>query len=256
MTPRFRRHGTAPVTAAVLHGGPGGAGEVAPVAQELARRGHGVLEPLQTQHSVSGQVEELRATLSNEAGRRVLLVGWSWGAWLGCLLTADHPDLVRHLVLVGCPPFREEDAAAIRPTRMARLTETDRREMTALEKDLHDPAAFERFMDLIDKADAHAPDSSVRPPISFDKDIHETVWREAAALRRSGALLETVSRIRAPVTLLHGDVDPHPFAGAANPLRRCVPGLEFVLLPRCGHKPWQERHARDRFFTELERLLG
>ncbi len=34
-----RRHGAPPFTAAVLHGGPGAAGEMAPVAQELAARG-------------------------------------------------------------------------------------------------------------------------------------------------------------------------------------------------------------------------
>lgn len=44
---KLRTYGQAPFKGAVLHGGPGAPGEMAPVAKELARF-CGVLEPLQT----------------------------------------------------------------------------------------------------------------------------------------------------------------------------------------------------------------
>lgn len=46
-----RRYGKSPFITAVIHGGPGAAGEMAPVARELSRTG-GVLEPLQTAETV------------------------------------------------------------------------------------------------------------------------------------------------------------------------------------------------------------
>ena len=58
----LRRYGKAPFNVAVIHGGPGAVGEMAPVARELAS-GWGVLEPLQTATSLEGQIEELRAVL-------------------------------------------------------------------------------------------------------------------------------------------------------------------------------------------------
>ena len=58
----FRTYGTGPFALAVIHGGPGAPGEVAPVARELACE-RGVLEPLQAAASLEGQVEELRAIL-------------------------------------------------------------------------------------------------------------------------------------------------------------------------------------------------
>src|SRR5215467_3183039 len=57
-----RTYGSAPYTVAVVDGGPGAAGEMAPVARELAGD-RGILEPLQTATSLEGQVEELHVTL-------------------------------------------------------------------------------------------------------------------------------------------------------------------------------------------------
>ena len=47
MKQNLRTYGMPPFDVAVLHGGPGTAGGMAPLARELALR-HGVLEPLQT----------------------------------------------------------------------------------------------------------------------------------------------------------------------------------------------------------------
>ena len=52
----YRLYGDTPYNVAVLHGGPGCPGAVAPVARELSRD-YGVLEPLQTKDSINEQVE-------------------------------------------------------------------------------------------------------------------------------------------------------------------------------------------------------
>ena len=51
----FRMHGLAPYGVAVVHGGPGAEGEMRPVARKLSVD-RGVLEPLQTETSVNGQL--------------------------------------------------------------------------------------------------------------------------------------------------------------------------------------------------------
>ena len=47
----LRTYGNAPFKVALLHGGPGVSGEMAPVAVELSNT-RGVLEPLQTKASI------------------------------------------------------------------------------------------------------------------------------------------------------------------------------------------------------------
>ena len=248
----WRIYGAPPSEVAVLHGGPGGAGEVEPLAAELGRRGHQVLEPFQTARSVDGQVEELAAQIEAVCAPPVAVVGWSWGAWLGSLLSARHPALVRSLVLVGSGPFEAADAAVISVTKRARLTAAERAELAGLDPWHGDG---DRFIELSDRAETWDRDGSPRPAVAFDRAVHEAVWAEAKAMRESGALLREVAAIRCSVLALHGDQDPRPARGVEEPLSRVLPQARFVLLERCGHKPWQEVHARDRFFDLLEGAL-
>src|SRR5262249_15809566 len=96
----LRRYGAAPFRVAVLHGGPGAPGTMAPVARELAGD-RGMLEPLQAASSLQGQVEELRTVLEGHAELPATLIGSSWGAMLGFIFAAHYPALVTKLIMVG-----------------------------------------------------------------------------------------------------------------------------------------------------------
>jgi pimeloyl-ACP methyl ester carboxylesterase len=113
---------------------------MAPVAPELAPK-WGVLEPIQTATSVEGQIEELRALLGEHGHPPFTLIGHSWGTWLGYLLAAHHPALVKKLILVGSGGFRDRDAIGLDPIRLSRLTEGERAEVEALKRVLADPEA-------------------------------------------------------------------------------------------------------------------
>jgi pimeloyl-ACP methyl ester carboxylesterase len=252
----LRRHGDPPFAIAVLHGGPGAAGEVAPVARRLSC-GRGILEPWQAAATVDGQVEELVAVLRESAELPALLVGFSWGAWLGFLLAARHPDLVRKLILVGSGPFEAGYAAGIAETRLGRLPGPERDEASSLLSKLADPkpaaspADLARLGELFTGADAFDPIETGSAQIECRPEIFCSVWPEAEELRRSGRLLEHGKRIRCPVVAIHGDFDPHPADGVRLPLQSVVADLRWVPLADCGHRPWIERRARGEFFRVL-----
>ena len=222
----LRIHGEAPYCTAVVHGGPGGAGEMASVARRLSHS-RGVLEPLQTETSVDDQVEELHAILRDHADRPTTVIGFSWGAWLSMILAVRHPDSTARIILVGAGPFRQEYVTQLHEARQLRGDEYD---------PVNDPLETE-LMDV-------------------RKDIYDQVWPQAAELRESGALLELTSHIRCPVLAIHGDCDPHPWQGVSEPLSEVVPDFRFELLKKCGHKPWTERQARDHFYQLLETELS
>ncbi|HSQ92808.1 MAG TPA: alpha/beta hydrolase, partial [Methanoregula sp.] len=82
-----------------------------------------------------------------------------------------------------------------------------------------------------------------------------SVWEEASALRKKQEMIRMAHAIRGPVIAIHGDHDPHPAAGVNEPLSRECKDFRFILLEKCGHRPWIERYASDAFFEVLFRAV-
>jgi pimeloyl-ACP methyl ester carboxylesterase len=57
------------------------------------------------------------------------------------------------------------------------------------------------------------------------------------------------------VLMLHGCYDPHPGEFIRDGLQKFIPHLEYGEFERCGHSPWIEEHARDRFLSVLRSWL-
>jgi len=251
-----RRHGRPPYRVVLVHGGPGAPGSLETVGRELSH-GMGVLEPWQSARTVAGQVTELRHQIEAHATPPVILVGHSWGAWLAILVATNHPKLVRRLVLVGSAPFRARDAVGIDRRRWLRISPMERRELEDLWKTASDPQrtlssrSMHRIMEIFEVSDSYEllPHRSTQS--RFEPRVFFTVWPQAERLRRSGALERSLQRIRVPVLVLHGRYDPHPVRGVVAPLRKAGVDVRVVLLDRCGHAPWWERHGRAPFFREL-----
>jgi pimeloyl-ACP methyl ester carboxylesterase len=254
-------YGKPPYTVAVIHGGPGVAGEIAPVASELSMK-YGVIEPLQTERTLSGQVAELKNVLTLQGNLPVILIGHSWGAMLSFIVTAKNPAMVKKLILVSSGVFEESYAAGIMNTRSDRLSYQDTIVMDSLVTKLHDPKCrdknriFAEYGKIIGKADSCDPLFHSSEGIEYNYDIFTKVWAEAETLRKSGALITLGTQIRCPVVAIHGDYDPHPADGVKIPLSRVIKNFKFFLLENCGHYPWLERSARDRFFAHLNEELG
>ncbi|HII80074.1 MAG TPA: alpha/beta hydrolase [Methanosarcina sp.] len=253
----LRKYGKAPFSIAVIHGGPGASGEMAPVARELSPI-RGVLEPLQTKATLEGQIRELKAVLKDNADLPVTLIGFSWGAMLSFIFAALHPQFVKKLVLIGSGPYEKKYATNIMSTRISRLGKEDWENFLSLEEALNNSTAKNRdeafcsLGKLISKADTYYPLSHEDEMLECSYEIFNGVWEKASELRSSGKLLELGTKITCPVVAVHGDYDPHPFEGVKEPLSRVLKDFRFILLDKCGHKPWIEREAREKFYDLLE----
>lgn len=253
----LRKYGSEPFGVAVIHGGPGAPGEVAPVARELSSAS-GVLEPLQTATTFEGQVRELKAVLEKSGALPVTLIGHSWGAMLGFIFTGWYPSLVKKLILVGSGVYQEKYAASIEATRLSRLNEEERVKALSLIETLDEAATEDKNMpmghlaNLWAKADSYDPLPHDSEILEFQYGINKSVWEGAKGLRSSGKLLELGKKIQCPVVAIHGDYDPHLAEGVKEPLSRVLKDFRFILLEKCGHYPWMERSARDRFYDILK----
>jgi pimeloyl-ACP methyl ester carboxylesterase len=257
----LRAYGTPPCSIAVVHGGPGGAGGMAPVARELSRD-FGVLEPLITARSMEGQIAELTQLLAVEAEAPATLIGHSNGAWLSVMVAARSPGLVAKLVLVSSAAFTAESAADIELVRRSRLSEEERLESERLGLAFESATAHEQEMiwqkygELCIKSDSYSPVDAPNEVLPGGAAVFQAVWPEFATHRDSGQLLEMAERVLCPVVAIHGDHDPQPVMGVAQPLEMAIKDFHCVLLKHCGHTPWIERDAQAEFYAVLARELS
>jgi len=232
---------------------------MAPVARELSAE-RGVLEPLLTAATLEGQVRELRELLTASGDLPVTLIGFSWGAMLSYIVTARYPSCVQKLILIGSSPFEDVYAEKIMETRLGRLSPKDRKEVMSLMIALESTAAGDknrimaRFGTVISKADAYDPLPLESDILECRYDVFRGVGEDAREMRSSGALQDLGKQIRCPVVAIHGDYDPHP-SEAIRGLSRIITHFRFILLEKCGHRPWIERNARDLLFAILRKEL-
>lgn len=253
---QIRKYGKTPYTCILLHGGPGARGEMETVAEELSKN-FGVIEHLQSGLSISEEIKALEKIIDVNFKNRPVVIGFSWGAWLSLLFAARYPDAVKKTIIIGCGPLEEKYAKKIEYARLKKLGEREKKEFSRLLNSLklnNDNAKILELERLLSKTDCFSP-AQDDAKIEFDAKLYEKIWEEAQDLRRSGKLLEEMKKIRCPVFAIHGDYDPHPAEGVMIPLSSELEEFRFILLDKCGHKPWIEKYAKEKFFNILKQEI-
>lgn len=203
------------------------------------------------------------ADLLEVAPRGCALVGWSWGAMLALSFAARHPLRVRSLALVGIGTYTESARAEYRRRMDARLGVEGvlhRDQLRRAVSKTTDDAERDRLLAEEGALATLAQSFELLPEepdaIEVDAAGHRETWEDVLQRQARGVEPAAFSAITAPVLMLHGADDPHPGRETSETLRRVLPQLEYVELARCGHLPWRERFARERFFELLTAWLA
>lgn len=260
MTIECRCHGKEGKTVVLLHGGPGAPGSLLPLAGILKER-FCVLEPFQRGRgrsplTVESHVEDFHElVLSACQGEPVAVVGHSWGAMLGLAAASAYPEDVRSLVLVGCGTFDAQSRSMMAKVLEGRTDGDLREKAGALKREIEDPdERMKRYAALVAPLYSFDPEGSDEP-LACDGQAFEETWNDMLRLQGEGVYPAAFSAIRCPVLMLHGSWDPHPGRMIRDSLVAHIPQLEYVEMEECGHTPWLERRARDRFFSLLSDWL-
>lgn len=256
-----RKYGNKPFKIAIVHGGPGACGSVAPIGEKLSKLfGIGVIEPIQTKCSISELIEELYAQVNSNTKEPITMLGHSWGAWLVVLFGAKYPELVKQIILVGSGPFKKEYVGQIMQRRLNNLSESDaelfRHLLSQLKSDsvADKDEILEKLGTLAEKSDSYAildmQDREI-DPLPTDGEMYASVWPQADDMRSSGGLVRGLNELKCTVTVIHGEYDSHPVEGVLEPLRESGVTFEAHVLPKCGHSPFNEKFAYERFYQIL-----
>ncbi len=214
---KIRRYGSEPYNIAVIHGGPGAPGGMAPVAKELSMK-YGVLEPMQSSNSIDGQVSELKELLENNGQFPVTLIGHSWGAWLSYIFAWKYPELVSKVILIGSGSYEDIYLSSMNSKRANRLTEEENLRVGTLFQLLNEhnnpnkKEVLREFGELMAKADSYSPISIENESLDFQPEVFQSCMKEINKLRSNGELLDFGKNIKCPVIAIHGEYDSHLFS--------------------------------------------
>jgi pimeloyl-ACP methyl ester carboxylesterase len=191
---------------------------------ELAGYGSNRL-PDEAQPASFEQWADSVAELWTERGiERSVVVGFSMGGFVAQLLAARHPDRVQGLVLTGTGAKASEQQAEAFRERAAKLVE-------------HGPAAeVTAHLALAFSAQFRADQPAV--VTEYGEYIAGGDARVMAAMFRNLAELDlrpALSRLRCPVQIICGEVDPAFGPTVAHELRDAIPGADLVVVPSVGH---------------------
>lgn len=260
---QVRQYGRTGPVVVLLHGGPGAAGYMAPVARVLAEQCR-VIEPLQRKGScdnpltVKRHVTDLDTVIDMYcSGEKLMLAGHSWGAMLALAYAAVHPGKAASLALIGCGTFDPASREQMNVVRQERMAKHLFRRMQNRVESIHDPDERLKLMGkMMMQADSYRLMHVNDEVVYYDALGHEQTWRDMVRLQDEGIYPAAFKAICASVLMLHGSYDPHPGEMIRDNLKSYIPQLEYRQWQQCGHYPWLEKAAYEEFYSVLiQRIL-
>lgn len=85
--------------------------------------------------------------------------------------------------------------------------------------------------------------------------MYNRIWNEAAKLRTNGELLKAFKNIQSKLFLIQGVCDPHPIEGVIKPLEENGIPSKTYILEKCGHNPFMEKYAKEKFYDILQAII-
>ena len=251
-------HGKEPYKTVLIHGGPSAIGSLKNCAEELSRlTGKGIIEALQSRYSIDGLIGELHLQIMEYCQEKPTLIGHSWGAWLAVLFAGKYPGICKNIILVGCPPLEDKYAKEISLRRLRNLSDE---ESKIFQRIIDNAAANEdikKIPGILEKSDNYHLESRGKLTVNkADAEMYNRIWDEAVKLRSNGELLKAFKMIQSKLFLIQGVCDPHPIEGVVKPLEENGISCKTYILEKCGHSPFMEKYAKEKFYDILQTIMA
>lgn len=250
-------HGKAPYKTVLIHGGPGAIGSLKNCSEELSRlTERGIVEALQSQYSIAELIEELYLQIIEYCQEKPTLIGHSWGAWLAVLFAEKYPKLCKNIILVGCPPLADKYVKEISLRRLRNLSGEESKIFQRMIDNVATDEDIKKIPSILEKSDNYYLESSEKLIVDkADNEMYNRIWNEATKLRTNGALLTAFKNIQSKLFLIQGVCDPHPIEGVIKPLEENGISCKTYILEKCGHNPFMEKYAKEKFYDILQAII-
>lgn len=250
-------HGKAPYKTVLIHGGPGAIGSLKNCAEELSGLTEsGIVEALQSKYSIAELIEELYSQIIEYCHQKPTLIGHSWGAWLAVLFAEKHPKICKNIVLVGCPPLADKYVKEISLRRLRNLSDEESKIFQRIIDNAATDEDMKKIPGILERSDNYYLESREKLIVDkADNEMYNRIWNEAAKMRTNGELLKAFKNIQSKLFLIQGVYDPHPIEGIIKPLKENGIPCEAYILDKCGHSPFMEKYAKEKFYEILQVII-
>jgi proline iminopeptidase len=236
-----------------LHGGPGMSDYLTGLAEETlgwrrisyTQRG---LPPSTTDgpFTVAQHVADAIAVVDGLGLDEVVVLGHSWGGFMGAVLAIEHPDRVRGALLIdpmgivgdgGMEVFVRQLEARTPAADWQRADELDQRAMAGEGTDEESLESLQLLWPAYFNDRATAPPM---PPIRFSVPAYSECLENATAVLQSGVVAGRAAGYDGPVEVLYGVGSPIP-PDASIATAHAFPQGSATGVPDAGHFPWMEQ---------------
>lgn len=204
------------------------------------KRGHGLSDLPDTDWGMADHVADAAGLLRHLGLSKVVFCGLSVGGMIAQGLAAEHPDLVRALILcdtgakIGTPDLWEERTAMVRKTGLPAMSD----------------GVMQRWFT--------APFIKSNPTLPIWRNMLARTTAEGYAKTceaiGSTDLMESTSRLRLPCLGLCGDQDMATPPDLVREVTDLIPDSRFELIRGAGHIPCVEQP--EAMAAEIGRFLG
>lgn len=244
----------------ILHGGPGGYNYIFEREPGLLleesldiiyyeQRGCGRSEkPLDNDYSVERLVQDLYCLLKHLNLKKVVLLGYSFGAELAAEFAIKYPNHVRKLILQAPTDFSQME-------NMFEIQYRGFKELGANFVSVNTPDILIKY----DQMWASVNEELVNKFLFFNQEratAMRTLWQESGLIntgemsqqvfnrRRQTPLLEAIKHISAPTLILIGKHDKNVGVELARNFHKNIENSEFHIFENSGHFPDFEEPER------------
>ena len=212
-------------------------------------RGHGESTPPPADWDYAMQGDDLAAVIAALGLERPVVVGHSMGCGAALHLAAQHPDLVRALVLEDPGPWWRPvtDTAALRAyAEQSRVRNLARRTQTQEEAERDLRARYPAW-----------PDADVTTAATAKRRVHPDAFAVYALEYWAGLdWASLLARVTCPVLLIHTDPESGGVLSAADAatFQQQVPQARIAYIPGSSHSIRRDRFPE--YLAAVEGLLA
>jgi len=242
-----------------VHGGPGNSSDYMVSLEKLTsedltvvlydQRGTGQSGEPTDGYALDRYVEDLEAVRVSTGADKIDLLGHSWGGVVALRYTAEYPERVRSIILMGSGPPSFEDIATAQANLSARI-------ISLQEQDLIPQEFHSQGEDLIHKIlPAYFSDPNFEMPselanLSFNQEASARTYSDTG----EWDFADQLNNLQQDVLFLWGEKDPFGIELAQATMNALGSAeVRFVLLDNCGHY-WHE--CPEAFFDAVSVFLG
>ncbi len=255
----------------LVHGGPGVAGYMRSLGDQLAQD-YRIIDYYQRgvfgtevsrSYTIADHVEDLRRVITaySVPGCPNVLVGHSWGAILGFCFSAQHGPLLEKMIALTPSPLDPETSQEFSQNIVDRLTPEQRAQRERVSEEIDGTLDEDKKLKLATQNLAlitpvynYDPGSVSSMLLEyFDQKAFVGIHDEYQEMLKDGSILRTLDSIRIPVILFLGKYDPIPYKKISAQMRNHVQSMKNMFLyENAGHFPWVEPEASEQFIKDLK----